>query len=238
MESTDALLPQALERIREPGDDAMPTLLSIILGIVGVTLLLVLVLPLFGGTVAFDGEQWAYIFAAIDPYIFSAVGTGCVIGLSVIGAGWGITIAGASIMGACVRAPRIKTKNLISIIFCEAVAIYGIIMAIVLSTQTKWFMDDKDSSKVTPWPILVGSCYSLFAAGLTVGLGNMACGACVGIVGSGCAIADAAEPSLFVKILVVEIFASALGIFAIIVGIVVASGKLNNVEWFFLMFNF
>jgi len=133
----------------------------------------------------------------------------------------GIFITGSTILGAGVKAPRIRTKNLISIIFCEVVAIYGVIMAIVFSGLVE-IVQGADAYSADSY--YTG--FALFWSGITVGMCNLVCGVAVGINGSGAALADAADPTLFVKILVIEIFSSVLGLFGLIIGLLV-SGKAN-----------
>ncbi|XP_052730943.1 V-type proton ATPase subunit c''2 isoform X4 [Vigna angularis] len=190
-------------------------------------------------TIVAHSSSWSRALVAISPYTFSAIGIAVAIGVSVLGAAWGIYITGSSLIGAAIKAPRITSKNLISVIFCEAVAIYGVIVAIILQTK----LESVPAANIyDPESLRAG--YAIFASGLIVGFANLVCGCvffgdlfhavvtfnfspsgrlCVGIIGSSCALSDAQNSSLFVKILVIEIFGSALGLFGVIVGIIMSA---------------
>ncbi|GAM85079.1 hypothetical protein ANO11243_030820 [Dothideomycetidae sp. 11243] len=179
-------------------------------------------LTVIGLYMLFNNEGEAFnvgrFLESISPFAWAQVGIALCVGLSVVGAAWGIFITGTSIIGGGVKAHRITTKNLISVIFCEVVAIYGLIMSIVFNAKMNATSGD---GLYTASNYYTG--FALFWAGLLVGGCNMICGITVGINGSSAALADAADPSLFVKILVIEIFSSVLGLFGLIIGLLLSS---------------
>merc|ERR1712086_379864 len=197
--------------------------------------------PMGGLSNPIAGDSWSNVFSGIDPSFLAFYGTGFALGFSVLGAAWGIFLTGSSLLGAAIKVPRIRSKNLISVIFCEALAIYGVIIAIISatkldpkSTYQSWIETVSGAGGATgvatyfgagyDWdPQIMFASYSIFAAGITVGLANLFCGICVGVVGSSCAISDAQDARMFVKMLIIEIFGSALGLFGIIVGIIISS---------------
>ena len=167
--------------------------------------------------------SWTDASYRMNPYFWANLGIGFDLGLSILGAAWGIYLTGSSLLAASVKTPRITSKNLVSVIFCEAVAIYGVIIGIIMAGKIgdKNFPEYVTETNVYNYALWTG--FNLFTLGIYVGLSNLFCGVCVGVTGSNCAIADAQTPETFVKILIIEIFGSALGIFGIIVGIIQAN---------------
>ena len=70
-----------------------------------------------------------------------------------------------------VKSPRIRSKNLVSVIFCEAVAIYGVIMAIIMisrmPSKCDWY---RGAGTDMCGCDVVSKGYALFTTGLTVGM--------------------------------------------------------------------
>ena len=172
-----------------------------------------------------DYQGWQDIFDCIHPDSWAYWGIAIALGVSIIGSGIGILISGSSILGSSIKTPRITAQNLISVIFCEAIAIYGVIVSILLSNlpASKYGAVTVNDTK-EKFHMAKTQAYGIFFAGMVTGFTNLACGTCVGIIGSGAALTDAAQKGTFMKMLIVEIFGSALGLYGVIVAIIMAAG--------------
>ena len=56
---------------------------------------------------------WDGVLTGISPFTWAYLGVGFGLGLSIVGAAWGIFVTGSSLLGAAIKAPRIRSKNLI-----------------------------------------------------------------------------------------------------------------------------
>merc|ERR1719264_1563012 len=151
---------------------------------------------------------------------FGFMGVACAIVFANFGAAYGTAKSGVGISSMGVMRPDMVMRSIIPVVMAGVLGIYGLITAVIINGK-----------------IQVNAGYSAYsgfahlAAGLTVGLSSLAAGLAIGIVGDAGVRGNAQQPRLFVGMILILIFAEALGLYGLIVGLVVAStaeGKGKN----------
>jgi len=129
-----------------------------------------------------------------------------------LGAAYGTAKSGVGISSMGVMRPDMIMRSIIPVVMAGVLGIYGLITAVIINGK----MDAPAT-----YPAFLG--YAHLGAGLTVGMSSLAAGLAIGIVGDAGVRANAQQPRLFVGMILILIFAEALGLYGLIVGLVVAS---------------
>merc|ERR1712006_72080 len=138
------------------------------------------------------------------------------------GAAYGTAKSGVGIMSMGVMRPDMVMRSIIPVVMAGVLGIYGLITAVIINGKIGGTWAAEYSAY---------SGYAHLGAGLTVGMSSLAAGLAIGIVGDAGVRANAQQPRLFVGMILILIFAEALGLYGLIVGLVVAStaeGKGKN----------
>merc|ERR1712232_1238213 len=128
-----------------------------------------------------------------------------------MGAAYGTAKAGVGISTMGVMRPDMVMRSIIPVVMAGVLGIYGLITSVIINGKIK---NGTYSSY---------SGYAHFSAGMTVGMSSLAAGLAIGVVGDAGVRANAQQPKLFVGLILILIFAEALGLYGLIVGLVVAS---------------
>lgn len=146
-------------------------------------------------------------------YLLGSLGVSSAIVFANVGAAYGTAKAGAGIAGLGVMRSDLVMRSLIPVVMAGVLGIYGLITAVIINGKLE-----------KPEELSLYSGYAFLGAGLTVGLSACAAGYAIGIVGDTGARCNAlANGKLFVGMILILIFAEALGLYGLIVGLVVAS---------------
>merc|ERR1719297_263679 len=104
-------------------------------------------------------------------------------------------------------------RSIIPVVMAGVLGIYGLITAVIINGK----MTAQDYTSYTG--------YAHLGAGLTVGMSSLAAGLAIGIVGDAGVRANAQQPRLFGGMILILIFAEALGLYGLIVAIYLYAKK-------------
>lgn len=126
-----------------------------------------------------------------------------------LGAAYGTAKAGVGIASLGVIDSSKIFKSLIPIIMAGILGIYGVIVAVLLIPDAKKATDN------------AGAGYRTLGAGLSCGLSSLASGLAIGVAGDAGVRAFAQSDGIFVGMILILIFAEAIGLYGLIVAILI-----------------
>ena len=135
--------------------------------------------------------------------------------LADLGSAYGTAKAGVGIMSMGVMNPEMVMKNIIPVVMAGILGIYGLIVAVLIQSNI--------SSKGEALTYAQG--YQYLSAGLCVGLSGLGAGMAIGIVGDAGVRAVGQQDKLYVGMILILIFAEALALYGLIVGLIIAMSK-------------
>lgn len=155
---------------------------------------------------------------ACDPSsaFFGFMGVTSAIVFANLGAAYGTAKSGVGIMSMGVLRPELMMKSIIPVVMAGVLGIYGLITSVIINEKLN------EPAKYSQY-----QGFAHLGAGLTVGMSSLAAGLAIGIVGDAGVRANAQQTRLFVGMILILIFAEALGLYGLIIGLVVASGAGN-----------
>eukprot|EP00316_Scyphosphaera_apsteinii_P021728 CAMPEP_0119305486 /NCGR_PEP_ID=MMETSP1333-20130426/6480_1 /TAXON_ID=418940 /ORGANISM="Scyphosphaera apsteinii, Strain RCC1455" /LENGTH=174 /DNA_ID=CAMNT_0007308589 /DNA_START=53 /DNA_END=577 /DNA_ORIENTATION=+ len=140
---------------------------------------------------------------------------------SCVGSAWGTGKAAMGISSIGVAKPEIVMKNIIPVVMAGVLGIYGLIIAVIIGNG----VSGMTNNKVT-YSQFTG--YAHLSAGLCCGFSGLAAGVAIGVAGDAGVRAVAQQPKMYVGMVLVLIFAEALGLYGLIIGLIIASAESTN----------
>lgn len=151
-----------------------------------------------------------------------------------LGAAYGTAKAGIGIASMGVFKPDLVMKNIIPVVMAGVLGIYGLICSVIIVSQIAGFAP-KDMLVMDPLDGMTGAknatvpamsvytahdAYRHLAAGLTCGLSGLAAGFAIGVVGDAGVRSVGKQEAFFVPSVLMLIFAEALALYGLIVGLI------------------
>ena len=141
---------------------------------------------------------------------FGYVGVSCALVFANIGAAYGTAKSGVGISSMGVIKPELIMKSLIPVVMAGVLGIYGLIVSVILI------------QKINNSSYSYYDGYKHLASGLCCGLSSLAAGMAIGIVGDAGVRANAQQDKIFVGMILILIFAEALGLYGLIIALILS----------------